>query len=96
MAINKDLVLVSKFHMVQTFNSCGQIHYWKFPKCRTIVQVLSPWTTLMSMDGLPLMDDLLEWLALGFWTTPMDELEMVLFFGTPSVAPLSKGRPECY
>ena len=38
----------------------------------------------MSMDGLLLMDDLLEWLAFGFWTTPMDEPEMVLFFGTPS------------
>ena len=36
------------------------------------------------MDDPPLMDDLLEWLALGFWTTPKDELEMVLFFGTPS------------
>ena len=38
----------------------------------------------MSSDDLLLMDDLLEWLALGFWTTLMDELGMVQFFSSPS------------
>jgi len=35
------------------------------------------------MNDLPLMDDLLEWLALGFWMTLMDVLEMVRFFIIP-------------
>ena len=39
---------------------------------------------LTSTDDLPLMDDLLEWLALAFWTTLMDELEMVQFLSFPS------------
>jgi len=95
MAINKEFFLVSKFHVVRTFNSCGQFHYWKFPKCWMIIQALSLWMTPTCMDGLPFTDDLLKWLAFGYWTTLMDESEMVLFFGTPSIAPLSKGRPEC-
>ena len=44
----------------------------------------------MSMDDLLLMDDLLEWLALGFWTTLMDKLEMVQFFSSLSIAPISR------
>ena len=55
----------------------------------------SPWMTPTCMDDLPFTDDLLKWLAFGYWTTLMDESEMVLFFGTPSIAPLSKGRLEC-
>ena len=41
----------------------------------------------MSTDDLLLMDNLLEWLALGFWTTLMDVLEMVRFFIVPHQLP---------
>ena len=43
------------------------------------------------MEGLPLMDDLLEWLAPGFWTTLMEESEMILFFWYPISCPFIQG-----